>query len=154
MWSLSVKFVCEGTIFESLFRTKMIRVTCENFVWWNSILTSSCLLFCLFMPFIFNFSILSFFNYYYFLFILFFIHRRVFPNEFKKDLRKVAPEEEQEDNDFPPYRPPPPPEKEEVPEKVLTLQERMSKFQNKVTSNNAPPPKVGSQLSLIDYELP
>ena len=61
MWSLSVKFVCEGTIFESLFRTKMIRVTCENFVWWNSILTSSCLLFCLFMPFIFNFSILSFF---------------------------------------------------------------------------------------------
>lgn len=65
----------------------------------------------------------------------------MFPNEFKKDLRKVQPEEEEE-NDFPPYRPPPPPEKEDVPEKVLTLQERMNKFQQKVTSN-APPPKVG-----------
>ena len=73
----------------------------------------------------------------------FYFYNRVFPNEFKKDLRKVQPEEQQEDNDFPPYRPPPPPEKEDIPEKVLTLQERMNKFQNKVTSN-APPPKVSS----------
>ena len=68
---------------------------------------------------------------------------RVFPSDFNKErssLRRTA-EPEDEENDRPPYRPPPPPEKEDVPEKVLTLQERMSKFQQKVTTS-VPPPKV------------
>ena len=53
--------------------------------------------------------------------------------------QKRQPYQEPENN-LPPYRPPPPPEKssEEVPTKVMSLQERMSKFQQKVTST----PKV------------
>ncbi|XP_057316695.1 tight junction protein ZO-1-like isoform X2 [Hydractinia symbiolongicarpus] len=47
----------------------------------------------------------------------------------------------QEQDDLPPYRPPPPAQ-EEVPTKVMTLQERMSKFQQKVTAQpkKQPPP--------------
>lgn len=61
-------------------------------------------------------------------------------DEKRKSLKPLK--DDDEDNDLPPYRPPPPPEKEDVPTKVMTLQERMSKFQQKVTTTAPPQPKV------------
>ena len=56
-------------------------------------------------------------------------------DEKRKSLRRVPDNNQEDENgDIPPYRPPPPPEKEDVPQKVMTLQERMSKFQQKVTT--------------------
>lgn len=57
--------------------------------------------------------------------------------------RPPSPREEDEP-DLPPYRPPPPPDRGDVPEKVLTLKERMSKFQNKSAS---PPPAAAKVTS-------
>ena len=59
--------------------------------------------------------------------------------------RAPSPRREEE-SDLPPYRPPPPPEKEEVPTKILTLKERMSKFQSKVTS---PPPQSVAKVNKL-----
>ena len=54
--------------------------------------------------------------------------------------RPATPQQEEE-LDIPPFRPPPP-EREEVPQKIMTLKERMSKFQSKVASPPPTPAKV------------
>jgi len=77
----------------------------------------------------------------------------VFPTDFKKNNNSLRKTEDDTSNekDLPPYRrvpPPSTPDKEDVPEKTLTLQERMSKFQQKVVS--APPPKVCIMIHFVD----
>ena len=79
-------------------------------------------------------------------------------DEKRRSLKKVGDAEDHYDTPkrptykepevLPPYRPSPP--AEEVPTKVLSLQERMSKFQQKVVSQ---PPKVYFLSKLLLFKI-